>query len=217
MVLRKMAVDGEANVYVFGGKELAPNYFWKYDPSGAMLWFRQGEFWGVKDFAVDREGNFYVSGTDTTGQYLRKYDPAGNELWMRQHVRAGNLAVDRVGNLYILAGLTIFKYDAEGRKMWDVILYSAGTAMGVDGEGSVYIGGFTGSDFIVRKYDSQGAELWNRLIGSKKQVFFTGMAVDAEGSVYLSGAMLAKTKKYSALFTSGSERFYQSFLMKLDR
>ena len=123
--------------------------------------------------AVDADGNIYVTGlTDGTlpGQtsvgevdaFVRKYDAEGNELWTRQF----------------------------GTSSSDLALGVAADA------GGVYVAGWTGGtllgqtsagdyDAFVRKYDSEGNELWTRQFGTSSSDGSRGVAADA-GGVYVS-------------------------------
>jgi hypothetical protein len=76
--------------------------------------------------------------------------------------------------------------------------YESGHAVAVDGSGNSYVTGRTsgnlagtgligGSDVFVAKYDSAGARLWIRQIGTPENDEGDGIAVDAAGNSYITG------------------------------
>jgi hypothetical protein len=99
----------------------------------------------ANDVALDSAGNLYVVGTITKGPverraFVRKYGSDGNELWTRQ---------------------------------FGIQYFDEAFGVALAGEGNLYVGGSTGSlpsqasgqirqDAFVRKYDSDGNELWTR-------------------------------------------------------
>jgi hypothetical protein len=205
-----VAVDGSGNAYISGwtyGSLGGPNagdgdvFLAKYDSSGLLLWTRQigTTTWDVsQSVAVDGLGNAYISGytygslggpnpnPGWTDAFLAKYDSSGLLLWTRQI----------------------------GTTTWD-----ESYSVAVDGLGNAYISGFTygslggpnagGYDAFLAKYDSSGALLWTRQIGTTGHDFSYSVAVDGSGSAYISG------------WTSGSlggpnAGNYDAFLVKYD-
>jgi len=181
-----VAVDAYGNAYVSGwtAGDLAGSnaggwdaFLAKYDSSGSLLWKRQmgtssREY--SESVAVDAFGNAYISGP-TFGSlggpnagdediFLAKYDPAGSLLWVRQ------------------IGTSSSEPDA---------------AVAVDGLGNAYIGGDTGGslggpnagsvDAFLAKYDSSGALLWTRQMGTTTNDYSYSVAVDGLGNAYISG------------------------------
>ncbi len=148
----------------------------KYDLDGNALWTRQ---FGTttRDYAygvsVDLTG-VYVSGytygtlagqirAGNNDAFVRKYDLSGTELWTRQFGTAANdlsygISVDATG-LYV-AG------------------YTNGALPGQTSTGN--------NDAFVRKYDSNGNELWTRQFGTAANDQVRGISVEAT-AVYVSG------------------------------
>ncbi len=73
------------------------------------------------------------------------------------------------------------------------------TSMALDQRGNILVSGYTkGSlpgqahygrrDAFVRKYDSEGNELWTRQFGSSESDFATSIAVDESGNVLVAGS-----------------------------
>lgn len=192
---RNDAVDAQGNVYVVGhittnssGSNADDVFVRKYDNNGNLLWAHQ--FGGSSNtaddgFAVSLDGlsNVYVTGwvigslPDIPASYgidgfIIKYDTNGLEVWKRQ------IASDGLH----LPGL----------------LDDQPTSIATDGLGNVYVGGVTrgtlsgqtsaGSfDSFVRKYDSEGNEIWTRQFGTSQPDNVLSVAVDGINRVYLAG------------------------------
>ena len=185
----ELAVDGSGNVYVVGSTfgtlpgqtnlGGADSYLSKYGPDGAKIWTRQfgtEEFDVARAIVVDVAGNLYVVGSTAgtfPGQtslgnidaYLRKYDANGVEAWTRQFGSDSfdfgqDVAIDGAGNLYV-AGSTWGAFPGE-------------TDMGVQ-------------DAFVRKYDSDGIEVWTHQFGTIGFDEAASLGVDDAGNVYVTG------------------------------
>ena len=158
-----------------GGRDV---YVRKYDSNGTELWTRQFGTSGTDDargLSVDASGVYVagVVGVDSSlpGQtsagshdvFVRKYDLNGTELWTDQF---GGSSSDRANSLSV---------DISG-------VYVAGrTDSSLPGQTSA-----GGRDAFVRKYDSNGTEVWTRQFGTSASDRVTGISVDASG-VYLAG------------------------------
>ena len=209
-----VAIDGAGNVYVVGEQGGIPGrpgvgesdaYLRKHDGDGNELWTRQfGSQSGpsASRVAVDAEGNVYVVGSASgslPGQthlgksdaYVRKYDGDGNELWTRQFGSRGSdmangVVIDGAGNVYVVGttGLAL-----PGQSNMDPVL--------------------GGSDVFIRKYHSDGSEVWTDQLGTPERDAVAGVVVDGAGSVYVvgstEGAFAGKT-------SSGS---YDTFVLKM--
>jgi hypothetical protein len=149
----------------------------KYDESGNELWTRQ---FGTSDadeaigVFVDATG-VYVAGlvagalpglihNGGADAFVRKYDAAANELWTRQFGTPGR------DNGFRISG------DDSG-------IYLAGAIAGAF-PGHVFNGG--PADAFVRKYDSNGSELWTQQYGTSGVDLAIGVATDPTG-VYVVG------------------------------
>jgi hypothetical protein len=151
----------------------------KYDLNGNEIWTRQfGSTTAGGDVgnAVDSDGNIYVTGSvsgalpaqtvlGSDDVYVRKYDRDGNEIWTRQF---GGENPDQAFGV---------SADSSG-------VYVAGLTLGTVPGGGGSAGGF---DAFVRKYDSDGAEMWTRQFGTSGSDQVLAVSVDPSG-VYVAGS-----------------------------
>lgn len=188
-----VTVDGVGGVYISGAtagqlsgsnnKGNSDGFLAKHDASsGKQLWVTQlgnAKSDSFTDIVVTRQGDLYVTGyterEDNTvagngmDTWLAKYDAAtGNQRWVNQlgstiDTRAGSLAVDSEGSVYILGrtGDRIPGADLDMQNNWDIWL---------------------------AKYDSGfGTQLWKTKLGSPKAEFAGRIAVDHRGGLYITG------------------------------
>ena len=243
----ELTVDGSGHIYVVGSTfgslpgQTNPGgadaYLRKYGPDANEVWKRQ---FGTEDFdvaraiVVDVTGNLYLVGStaDTLpGQtsfgnidaYLKKYDANGVEAWTRQFGSGSfdfgqDVAIDGAGNLYV-AGSTwgahpgetdmgvqdafVRKYDSDGLEVWTrqfgTIGFDEAASLGVDDAGNVYVTGWTdealpgqtnaglGEDAYLRKYDSNGFEIWTRQFGTEGSDLAVGVVVSGDSGVFVAG------------------------------
>ncbi len=183
--------------------------------------------------SLDGSGNVYVTGRTGDGldgntsaglddMFLTKYNTDGDKLWTRQlgtnsTDRGYGVSVDGSGNAYV-AGLTtggldgntfaghvdmfLTKYDSDGAKLWTRQLGTDGGDEGygisVDGSGNAYVtgctnGGLDGNtsagyyDMFLTKYDTDGAKLWTKQLGTDSADYGNGVSVDSSGNAYVTG------------------------------
>ncbi len=209
-----VAIDGAGNAYVVGEQGGIPGrpgvgesdaYLRKHDGDGNELWTRQFGSQSrpsTSGVEVDAEGNVYVVGSASgslPGQthlgksdaYVRKYDGDGNELWTRQFGSRGSdmangVAIDGASNVYVV-GTT--RLSLPGQSNMDPVT--------------------GGSDVFIRKYHSDGSEVWTNQLGTPERDAVAGVVVDGAGSLYVvgstEGAFAGKT-------SSGS---YDTFVLKM--
>jgi uncharacterized delta-60 repeat protein len=167
-------VDSSDNVYLSGwtysfGAGGCDMFLVKYDNSGVQQWNRT---WGGIDDdgsleeAVDSSDNVYLAGrTNSSG--------------------AGNL------------DMVLVKYDSSGVQQWNRTWGGSnrddGWGVAVDSSDNVYVSGWTYSfgagdnDMFLVKYDSSGAQQWNRTWGGIDDDGGLEVAVDSSDNVYLAG------------------------------
>lgn len=227
-----VAIDTSGNVYVtgtcdgYGFPGTADYATIKYDSNGNQLWLAKYNGTGngadmAWDIATDISDNIYVTGTSTASDGDRdfvtiKYDTEGNELWVArwnspsfEGSSARNLAVDNLGNVYVLGHSRVadtvedyvtLKYDPNGNKLWEARYDGPANssdharAITVDSSGNVYVTGRSKSgtfyDYATIKYAPDSNEpVWvaryNGPGNDSEEV--TGIAIDSSGNVYVTG------------------------------
>jgi hypothetical protein len=137
-----------------------------------------------RDIAVDTSGNCYVTGRSSNGSnddiFLMKYSTSGILQWQR--------------------------------KLQGSSTSEEGYGVAVDSSGNCYITAFTfasgvSNDIVVAKYNTSGALLWQRFLGSSNTEIGYGIAVDSSGNCYVTGygTLAAKDGIVTAKFnTSGT-------------
>jgi len=145
-----------------------------------------------------------------------KYDLVGNTIWSQQFGPSGpdnasGITADSTG-IYVAGSLSfahsgfIYKYDRNGNKMWgqefgqengDFLDFYTTNAVSVDHTGVYITGGLPATsldpddgssrfDAYVRKYDTNGNELWNRQFGSS--TYDSGKGISAtDNGIYVVG------------------------------
>jgi len=151
--------------------------------------------------------------------FLRKYDPDGTEIWTRQFGSASfddvyGVAAGSGGDVYVVGdtfgampgqtqvgGRDIFvcKYDSDGNLIWfrqfGTALPDGGEAVGVDPDGNAYVAGVLEDDggwgdFVLRKYDPAGAEIWTeRFCEAPDSCHAEAVSVDADGNPHVAGGV----------------------------
>jgi uncharacterized delta-60 repeat protein len=173
-----MAVDGQGNVLVTGYSvkkwdRMNPSstviVTVKYDTNGQFLWERRYEgpvsdpYDNPSAIAVDAQGNVFVSGESYGGATGMDY--------------------------------ATVKYSSDGEELWvrryngPANGYDGATAMGVDGQGNVYVTGESDNfgktpDFLTIKYSPGGQQIWVRRC---KDALPRAISVDGQGTVYITG------------------------------
>jgi hypothetical protein len=201
-----VAIDPDGHILVSGGSIVGTDddifRLIKYDPDGNELWHKTHNP-GMNDWplglAIDWQGNSYTGGGYNQDFYALKLDKNGNIVWEKTFDGGGDewayaVVCDPWGNVYISGvGFITFKFDPLGNVlMSDAHPSLSGCAYdaAVAPDGSVYIGGYSGSDDNARviKYDSYGNLVWNKPYGSDTtNDFVNGIAVDDQGYVYFTG------------------------------
>ncbi len=174
----------------------------------------------------------YSWGGDSGRDYATiKYSPDGRRLWVRRYNgpahgwdEAVAVAADGQGNVIVTgtskdSGLewdysyATVKYSPDGRRLWvkrshgPDFFYDQARALGVDGDGNVYVTGCswghagTGNDCLTVQYGPDGQKLWEgRFEGwhSRDNENPAALAVDGQGNLYLTGS---STAEYTGYFT----------------
>ncbi len=174
---------------------------------------------GLYSISIDNEGNVYSGGRlGTAGINIRfevmKHNSSGDFEWNRSLVagtwsQAYDTAVDSEGNLYAVGrewyttnNLQIKKYYPNGTLAWNItddtgVRIAFGVA--VDDNDHIFVVGLctdcfnstSGYDWIIRKYNSSGAENfthWNKTIDAKaSDDIARDIVIDSTGDIYVVG------------------------------
>jgi len=211
-----VAFDGSNAVYA-GGDNIA-----KYDIQGSVVWTLPAI--GAQDVTTDRIGGVYAAGFYGPNYqwhtFISKFDANGNSLWTTQFAPAGTaiasgVSADHLGNVFITGRLDpggmpaigvrnafVNRYDAAGNLAWTRTLGDPseddeGQDACVDGQGNVYVTGYTngsmggtnfgGRDAFLAKYDVTGTLVWSRQLGTASQDEAWRVSVDGIGNVFIAG------------------------------
>ncbi|MCB9753149.1 MAG: hypothetical protein H6713_24600 [Myxococcales bacterium] len=168
------------------------------------------------DGSVYAAGYIRVVDVQAADVWLRKYDAAGVELWTQLHhdaVGAGDdaafdVALDTQENVIVsahsrtatlTADVWLRKYSSEGTTLWTRTHNGAankgdhGRAVAIDAGDNVYVAGTEGgadnqSKAWLRKYDTDGNELWTRTWGPDNTFArLEAAAAAAAGAVFVAG------------------------------
>jgi hypothetical protein len=176
-----LALDSDNNVYVTRRKVISNDNIkgeiLKFDSNNNLLWNKSYDWFMFEghSFSVttDTNGNIYVGGylltrgeQPTSDWWIKKFDSEGNE------------------------DITNWNKTFDGNRGYDYI-YSIST----DISGNVYVAGNglnligkTGMDWWIKKFDSEGNELWDkRYDGNEDYDVIYSLTVDNTGNIYAAG------------------------------
>lgn len=173
--------------------------------------------------AICTNGDPVITGGSDQGLYeldysTLRYLPGGGQQWLSHYNGLGSddndvaldIAVDTTGNIYITGAsagtfgfmwpdIATVKYNPNGDTLWTRRFGGSdndrGTAIAVDDNGFVYVGGYinTGvsqrANYIVIKYTPAGDTAWTRFYNGpgNDDDILNGLAIDNQGNVYVTG------------------------------
>lgn len=217
-----IALDGQENIYISGRTDISNSTYnyavVKYDANGNQLWASQYNNLTKQNlrtdaFAVDSQGNSYLTGGEPGNNFMVRYNTAGELAWQKNDVPGGNqystpvdIAVDAQGNVYLARTLTsspkgtnrdlgLIKYNSGGNQVWlkryNIIGngISEPVAMALDAQGNVYVTGNSDYDFLTVKYNAQGVQQWVKRYNGAGDLeeYVADLKVDTQGNVYVTG------------------------------
>ncbi|KXK56795.1 MAG: PKD repeat protein [Chlorobi bacterium OLB5] len=174
----------------------------------------------ANQMALDKVGNCYVLGnTAASGGVivLIKYNSSGDTAWTRTYPQSTNVGVvaDSVGNVYITGyfgpsfgpyDIITIKYNPAGILQWQKI-YDSGlndqcSDIEMDKAGNIYIGGLSGNQSLIIKYNISGDTLWTRKYSEINYRFpVIDLHLDSKNNIYITGNRLHTTNSSGAQFT----------------
>jgi len=216
-----IAVDNEGNCYAcgyffdratFGSYTVTSNtgdgiYVAKLDSNGNWLWVASANTKDACGFALDKNGNSYVTGsfynsatfgnttlTSTGGWdiFIAKLDINGNWLWAKQvggtvyNITSSGLTIDDNGNSFISG------YFSSSATFGSTTLTSRGKR-----------------DIFVARLDSNGNWIWINQAGGTSNDYAYDIAVDINGNNYIVGSFSGNaTFGNSTLTCNGYDNIY---------
>ena len=125
-----MSTDTNGNTYIIGRADsngVFSTYMLKYDPNGNNVWTKQinGTINATRRIVFDSQGNFYITGSLSTGtspidfdpspfgtaninpstsfilSYLAKYNPQGEYVWAKTIAQTGSASTQNVRDIQI--------------------------------------------------------------------------------------------------------------------
>jgi hypothetical protein len=190
----------------------------KYSGDGVALWTNRYPGYG-QSLAIDPAGNAAVTGDLFPGSHSAiatiKYSAAGTPVWTNQYdldasnfpfttVAAGSngdifvsgyspYGVDQVTIKYSGAGSALWTRDVHTGSEWDEDYPRPHPALVIDPSGNALVTGYFfndyTTDFIVRKYDAGGTEVWASSYDGNVKVSSSpsAVAVDSSGNIIVTG------------------------------
>ncbi len=147
--------------------------------------------------ALDSSGNICIAGfsqntNSNLGYVIIKYAPNGVQLWASRYdstnapyAAPATLALDSGNDIIVTGSALTIKYDSNGNQLWTAPY--AGTALAVDSNAGIYVGGFS-QNFGTVKLTPQGSNLWlTTYVESYGPTVSQSVLVDSGNNVYVSG------------------------------
>ena len=213
-------LDADGNLYLTGSISNGTNEDYltlKYDPSGALLWWRTHDG-GANDYGyvldLHPDGGVVVTGSlqgaADTDLLTIAYDADGEERWAERWDGGGRdfaagLVVDDEGRSFITAStatetrdddILTLAYTGEGELLWTRTYDQNLTTdyprrIALDSEGVVVVGSsrFEGLDYdiVTLAYAPDGTERWARLHGGGRQDDAYDVTTDENGNIFVAG------------------------------
>jgi hypothetical protein len=191
---------------------------------GAENRYLFGEFSGSSAPGGDRLAS--VVGTDV---FVSKYDSSFNHVYTRSLGGTADATltafdVNASGNVAVLVGSTLSRFDDEGRLSFQRAVDGQAAALALDGAGSVYVAANTSEPSnsapspTVTKLDASGAPVWTRTAVSHDGGAANALALRAAptGGVVLSGSLAGSVDFGGALLEVTRGDGAQTFVAWLD-
>jgi hypothetical protein len=231
------AVDGSGNVYLAGGTNsingiATSGVHEETNAGGTDAFLAKFNSNGIRQWGTYYGGNF------TDAAHACKVDDNGNVYMAGYTTSTNGIATSGVHQETYAGGdrdAFLVKFNGNGTRQWGTYYggsgYDNGESCAVDGNGNVYLAGFTTSttaistslshqqtygggncvvnggfgfctDAFLVKFNSNGTRLWGTYYGGDDDDKGQACAVDASGFVYLAG----RTESFFNIATSGAHQ-----------
>lgn len=161
----------------------------KYDAEGVVLWTRT--FGGdepspdwIRDVAVGPEGVIAAVGNQSDDIWVRLYNDQGSELWTRTYDGPAPQGLDAVCQVCFTSDLgNGVAIDSAG-----AVVVVGGQIIGDDADTAT-------SETWVRKYDSEGDELWTYTTGPMEPLLIqqaNDVAIDSTDHIIVGGNLASE-------------------------
>jgi len=171
-----IAFDSSNDIFLTGQTEsYGPGYqdmfLLKYNSSGTLRW---NTTFGTDhpsypdrgyEMILDSSGNIYVKGITRNIILVVKYDHLGTYIWNKTYgphggfQDSGDIAVDSLGNIFMLAYSSLLKCNSSWDLQWRTNPRGTSTEIALDSLNNVYIAGYESNglnwDTILIKYSSK--------------------------------------------------------------
>ncbi len=207
--------DGAGNIYF-----ISPAGLFKLNSSLAFQWGRTLSGAGLLLLGLATDGtSFYTLGSDSLPRWsLTKWNSSGNITWSKfltstiTSNEGNTVCVAPSGNVYgagtvhASADSYVSCVNSSGAGQWQRALTAGGAwfVSAVDSAGNLYVGGNCSAGGALAKYDTNGALLWQRSIGTSAGDTVYGLVIDDVNSAMVIGLAGASNQIVVRLPTDGT-------------
>ncbi|MEO5946403.1 MAG: SBBP repeat-containing protein [Chitinophagaceae bacterium] len=111
------------------------------------------------------------------------------EVWAKISDATTNtdMVVNSSGNVFILSGGKLLKYDKNGNNIWTRSISMFGVAMAIDATENIYVVAEMSDHYLTAKFNSSGYLDWSTPYLDDEEGTPADIAVDLDGNVYVTG------------------------------
>jgi hypothetical protein len=148
----------------------------------------------IKEMVIDKNSNnLYLIGDDI----FAKYNTNGEQIWTKP-INLSAITADMQGNIYGFMDSKFFKYNSNGDEIFAQDINRSIKTITTDKNSNFYVMGDTNlsldnntnagkNDIFLIKYNSNGVQVWSKLIGEATNEGATKVVTDNNGNIYVGG------------------------------